>query len=126
MPWFVKLEEGLVDKAAFDAVVPDHLTWLRGLEAAGHQPCSGYWADRKGCNGEGAGGMLLFEAASLQEALALVQGDPLIERGCVRWTLHEWRQVFGCGVPPRAGLPLRNGTAAPGPSSTGETPAPRG
>lgn len=120
MPWFVKLEEGIVDKARFDAVVPEHRAWLQTLAAAAHQPASGYWADRQGRNGQGAGGMLLFQAASMAEAEALVLQDPLIQRGCVRWTLHEWRLVFA------AGEPLRSGTAAPAPSSAGETPAPRG
>lgn len=120
MPWFVKLEEGIVEKAAFDAVVPAHLAWLRTLEAAGHQPSSGYWGDRKGQNGHGAGGMLLFQAASMAEAEALVQGDPLIQHGCVRWTLHEWRLVWP------SERPLRSGTAAPDLSSAGEIPAPRG
>ncbi len=126
MPWFVKLEEGMVDKAAFDAVVPEHLAWLAGLATAGHHPLSGYWADRKGRNG--AGGMLLFEAGSLAEADALVRQDPLIRRGCVRWTLHEWRLVFGAvplgeAAPPPA---LRSGTAAPDRNSADETPAPPG
>lgn len=94
-PWFVKLEEGVVEKAIFDAVVPEHLAWLRALEAAGHHPMSGYWGDRQGLNGQGAGGMLLFQASSLAEAEALVRQDPLIRQGCVRWTLHEWRLVFG-------------------------------
>jgi uncharacterized protein YciI len=126
LPWFVKLEEGIVDKAAFDAVVPEHLAWLRTLEAAGHEPSSGYWGDRKGLNGQGAGGMLLFQAASMEEAEAVVQGDPLIQHGCVRWTLHEWRLVFGPGVQLGSSAPFRSGTAAPGPSSAGETPVPRG
>ena len=110
----MKLEEGIVDKPTFDAVVPEHLAWLRSLEAAGHCPSSGYWLDRKGQNGHGAGGMLLFQAASMAEAEQVVQGDPLIRRGCVRWTLHEWRLVF------------TSGTAAPAPSSAGETPVPHG
>lgn len=120
MAWFVKLEEGLVDKAAFDAVVPEHLAWLRALEAAGHQPASGYWGERKGRNGEGAGGMLLFQADSYAAAEALVRQDPLIRAGCVRWTLHEWCLVFGPAVP------LRSGTAAPDPSSADGIPAPPG
>lgn len=114
MPWFVKLEEGVVDKARFDAVVPDHLAWLASLERHGHAPCSGYWRDRQGLTGQGAGGMLLFRAASMAAAEALVRQDPLIRSGCVRWVLHEWSLVF------------RSETAAPGPSSAGETPAPPG
>ena len=94
MPWFVKLEEGLVDKARFDQVVPAHLAWLARLRQQGHRPSSGYWADRVGRTGDGAGGMLLFEAADWAEAEALVRSDPLIEQGCVSWTLHEWRPVF--------------------------------
>jgi uncharacterized protein YciI len=117
MPWFVKLEEGIVEKGRFDAVVPAHLAWLRALEAAGHQPSSGYWGDRKGQNGHGAGGMLLFQAGSMQEAEDLVRHDPLIVEGCVRWTLHEWCLVFGPETP------LRNGTPAPARNSAGETPA---
>jgi uncharacterized protein YciI len=104
MPWFVKLEEGVVDKARFDAVVPAHLRWLQSLERAGHRPSSGYWGDRVGR--DGAGGMLVFQAADRAEAEALVRGDPLIAEGCVRWTLHDWRLVF-------ADPALRNGTAAP-------------
>ena len=106
MPWFVKLEEGVVDKPRFDAVVPAHRRWLASLEAAGHRPSSGYWGDRVGL--EGAGGMMLFEAADWAEAEALVRGDPLIAEGCVRWSLHDWRLVH-------ADPALRNGTAAPVP-----------
>lgn len=136
MPWFVKLEEGIVAKDRFDAVIPAHLAWLRGLEARGHRPSSGYWADRKGCNGAGAGGMLLFWAESWGEALALVESDPLIQQGCVRWTLHSWGLVFsasglapapGTAAPGAAiGQAARSETAAPDPSSAGGTPVPPG
>ena len=105
MPWFVKLEEGIVAKQQFDAVLPAHLAWLEGLASTGHQPRSGYWADRKGLNGDGAGGMLLFWAGDWAEAQLLINNDPLIRQGCVRWTLHEWSLVFGDFGPgsPRSG-----------------------
>ena len=119
MPWFVKLEEGIVAKPKFDAVIPAHLVWLQTLAAAGHEPRSGYWADRKGLNGEGAGGMLLFWALDWAEAQLLISTDPLIQQGCVRWSLHQWSLVFGAFGP---GLP-RSETAAPVPTSAGETPA---
>ena len=110
MPWFVKLEAGLVPKSQFDAVIPAHVAWLADLARKGHSPRSGYWADRVGRSGEGAGGMLVFRARDWAEAELLVQSDPLILEGCVDWTLHEWAVVF-----PR---PLRASceTAAPGPS----------
>ena len=118
MPWFVKLEEGIVTKPQFDAVIPAHLAWLKTLKRAGHQPRSGYWADCKGRNGDGAGGMLLFWALDWAEAMLLIGTDPLILQGCVRWSLHEWSLVFGAF---ESAAP-RSGTAAPGPTSAGETP----
>jgi hypothetical protein len=41
--------------------------------------------------------MLLFTAASWEEAEALVRTDPLIVQGCVSWTLHQWALVFPPG-----------------------------
>jgi len=100
MPWYVKLEEGVVEKQRFDAVVPAHRRWLEELARNGHRPSSGYWAERAGR--EGAGGMLVFHAADWAAAEALVLSDPLVQQECVRWWLHEWRLV-----------PLRSGTGAP-------------
>ncbi len=86
MPWFVKIEEGIVDKPTFDQYIPAHKQFVQGLIAKGHQAKSGYW----GCRG---GGMLLFEAASIDEAAAIVAQDPLVIYGCVHYQLYEWRIV---------------------------------
>ncbi len=86
MPWFVKIERGIVDKAIFDRHVSDHKAYVRDLIAKGHQAKTGYWGDF-------GGGMLLFEASSLEEAKAIVAQDPLIQNGCVEYELHEWRIV---------------------------------
>ncbi len=83
MAWFVKLERGIVDKAAFDKHVPAHVAYVKQLIAQGHQAKSGYWAER-------GGGMLLFQAESMAEAQRLVGQDPLIKNGCVAYDLHEW------------------------------------
>lgn len=95
MRWFVKLEEGVVDRERFDAHLADHLRWVAELERRGHRPSTGYWGDRKGRNGEGAGGMLLFLARDPGQAEAIVREDPLIRCGCVHWILHEWCVVAG-------------------------------
>jgi len=87
MPWFVKIERGIVDKATFDCHVPAHLAYVQQLIAKGHQARTGYWAER-------GGGMLLFHAASLDEAQAIVAQDPLVENGCVQYELHEWKVVL--------------------------------
>ena len=83
MVWFVKIERGIVNKATFDQFVPAHLAYVNDLIAKGHQAKTGYWKER-------GGGMLLFQASSLDEAEAIVQGDPLIQNGCVTYELHEW------------------------------------
>ena len=83
MPWFVKIERGIVDKATFDRFVPAHRAYVRSLQEQGHRAQSGYWAAK-------GGGMLLFEADSLAEATAIAAQDPLILNGCVEYELQEW------------------------------------
>ncbi len=86
MPWFVKIEKGIVDRPTFDQYVPAHRAYVEQLIAQGHQAKTGYWA-------EYGGGMLLFWAKSRAEAEAIVAQDPLIIHQCVRYELHEWRLV---------------------------------
>lgn len=86
MPWFVKIEKGIVDKEIFDQSVSAHKAYVRDLIANGHQAKSGYWAEL-------GGGMLVFQAADLETAKAIVAQDPLIKNGCVTYELHEWRIV---------------------------------
>ncbi|MEO0538975.1 MAG: YciI family protein [Cyanobacteria bacterium P01_A01_bin.123] len=83
MPWFVKIEKGIVKKTTFDHYVPAHMAYVKALITEGHQAKTGYWADK-------GGGMLLFQADSLDTAKAIVERDPLIQNGCVDYELHEW------------------------------------
>jgi uncharacterized protein YciI len=86
MPWFVKIEKGIVEKSLFDRHVSAHKAFVCDLIERGHEAKTGYWAER-------GGGMLLFKADSLEEAKAIVSRDPLIQNGCVHYELHEWRIV---------------------------------
>jgi uncharacterized protein YciI len=83
MPWFVKIEKGIVDKTTFDRFVPAHKDYVQRLIQQGHQAKTGYWGER-------GGGMMLFQATSLEEAEAIVAQDPLIQNGCVDYQVHEW------------------------------------
>ena len=83
MPTFVKIETGIVDKKIFDRHVSDHKQYVRDLIERGHNARTGYWR-------EYGGGMLLFEANSLEEAKQIVANDPLIKNNCVVYELHEW------------------------------------
>lgn len=86
MPWFVKIEEGKVDKTTFDQYVPAHRAYVQELIAQGHKAKTGYWANF-------GGGMLLFEAASMEEAESIVARDPLVHNGCVHYKLYEWKII---------------------------------
>lgn len=88
MPWFVKIEEGIVDKTTFDQYVPAHLAFVQELINSGHHAQTGYWKQK-------GGGMLLFEAASMEEAMAIVERDPLVANHCVHYKLNEWHVVMG-------------------------------
>lgn len=87
MPWFVKLERGVVEKPIFDKYVPAHKAYVQDLIDKGHAAKTGYWAEK-------GGGMLLFKATDLAEATAIVARDPLIQSGCVEYELHEWCVVL--------------------------------
>ncbi|MCU0524409.1 MAG: YciI family protein [Elainella sp. Prado103] len=87
MPWFVKIETGIVDKAIFDQFVPAHKEYVQGLIQAGYQAKTGYWRER-------GGGMMLFQAPDRQTAEQIVQQDPLIRHRCVDYVLHEWCVVM--------------------------------
>jgi uncharacterized protein YciI len=83
MPWFVKIEKGIVEKSVFDLYVPAHIAYVKELISKGHNAKSGYWQRR-------GGGMLLFEAASREEAEAIVAADPLVQNHCVVYELYQW------------------------------------
>ncbi|MGK7932732.1 MAG: YciI family protein [Microcystaceae cyanobacterium] len=83
MPWFVKIEKGIVPKDIFDQYVPSHVAYVKELVAKGHQAKTGYWKASEG-------GMVLFQANSLEEARKIVEKDPLILNGCVEYQLYEW------------------------------------
>ena len=83
MPWFVKIERGIVNKPQFDRHVAAHVAYVKGLISAGHEARSGYWQER-------GGGMLIFKAASMADAKEIVAADPLVANDCVAYELHEW------------------------------------
>ncbi|WP_019504752.1 YciI family protein [Pleurocapsa sp. PCC 7319] len=83
MPIFVKIETGIVSKNTFDQYVPAHKDYVRQLITQGHKARSGYWKEL-------GGGMLIFEADSLEQARQIVAQDPLILNNCVNYELHEW------------------------------------
>jgi len=70
-----------------------HKAWVHQQRATGHPMASGFLVD--GQQRPGGGGLLLLQAASYGEALAIIQQDPLIAGAWVDWQLHEWIAAAG-------------------------------
>jgi uncharacterized protein YciI len=62
---------------------PAHLAYVAELKAQGLVWAAGPFPD-------GEGGMVIYQAPSLEEARSLVERDPLITSGARRLELHPW------------------------------------
>ena len=93
MPWFIKQETFLRPAAELASHRAAHRDWVLALRAAGTRISSGYLVD--GEDRPGGGGLLLLEARDHAEALALIERDPMLRSGLVRWSLHRWVSSVG-------------------------------
>ncbi|MFM8525815.1 MAG: hypothetical protein ACKOCM_09370 [Cyanobacteriota bacterium] len=98
MPWFVKTETFnaaflALDRAERSAHLSAHRAWVASLRLQALPIASGFLVD--GDRRPGGGGLLLLQASSHAEALALIQQDPMISGGWVTWQLHEWIAAVG-------------------------------
>lgn len=46
---------------------------------------------------DGAGGLIIYQTPSLEEAVQLAQSDPYVVHGARRLELHEWEMVSKIG-----------------------------
>ncbi|HZG14816.1 MAG TPA: YciI family protein [Candidatus Bathyarchaeia archaeon] len=72
------------DETKNQAVRPDHLAYLDELNSQGKIFAKGPFVD-------GAGGMVIYIADSLEEAKELAEKDPYVIQGVRRLELHEWK-----------------------------------
>lgn len=63
---------------------PDHLEYLENLKGQGKVFLKGPFTD-------GAGGLVIYSADSIEEAKQLAENDPYVKHGVRRLELHEWR-----------------------------------
>ena len=101
MPWFVKHERFTAETMGLSAEqrhahLKAHRLWVEQQCESGRVIRSGYLVD--GDRRPGGGGLLMFEAASYDDALAWVQQDPMIRADLVDWTLQEWIPISGQGL----------------------------
>ncbi|MBL4725113.1 MAG: hypothetical protein JKY83_00270 [Rhizobiaceae bacterium] len=71
------------------ASLPDHLTYQRELEQRGVLVLAGPLSDESGENMLGAG-LIIYRAASLEEAITVVKNDPMHLSGARSFTIRKW------------------------------------
>jgi hypothetical protein len=85
---FAAIIEYIQDKGKIAEVRPTHRQYLTGLKEKGLLVAAGPFTDDWGA-------LIVYEAASKQEAEKLIQGDPFCTGGIfVRWQLRPWNPVF--------------------------------
>ena len=93
MAWFMKREQFVWPRQRLRPHLEAHRHWVRSLQQAGHRLSSGYLVDDR--DQPGGGGVLVLEARDYASALALIEQDPMVRSGLVRWSLHRWVSSVG-------------------------------
>ncbi|WP_146344891.1 YciI family protein [Falsiphaeobacter marinintestinus] len=70
-------------------VLADHLAYQRDLEITGKLVLAGPMSDLSGEMMEGAG-LMIYRAASFEEAQAIAKADPMHARGARTYVLRRW------------------------------------
>ena len=77
----------MLDVEKSQSLRPLHLDFLAKARRQGKIFASGKFAD-------GAGGLVIYQAESLDESAKLAQSDPYVVNGARKLELHEWDMVF--------------------------------
>ncbi len=98
MSWFIKSEQFTKETCNLSSnerqiFLKKHKAWVQKLNESGKNVISGYLVNENRI--PGGGGLLILEANSYQEAMALIKDDPMITEGLVTWHLQEWIPVTG-------------------------------
>ena len=95
MPFFIKTEiikkEYLIDDDLKRKVITKHINWIKQLKKEGLNIKSGFLIDE--LKKPGDGGLLILEIDSYENALKIIQNDPMIINNIVEWKLNEWIDV---------------------------------
>ena len=95
MPIFVKTEiikkEFITDNKLKKKFVDKHILWIKKLKKAGVNIKSGFLVNE--IKEPGAGGLLIIEVKTYEEALKIIKEDPMIKNKIVDWKLNEWIDI---------------------------------
>ena len=95
MPIFVKTEiikkEFIRKNKLKKKFVDKHILWIKELKKAGVNIKSGFLVNN--VKEPGAGGLLIIEVKTYEEALKIIKEDPMIKNKIVDWKLNEWIDI---------------------------------
>ncbi len=86
---FVAVSVPVADPATIKATLPDHLAYIKSLEASGDLVFAGPLSDETGTQMQ-AMGMLVMRAPTFEAAQALAENDPMHLTGARKFTLRRW------------------------------------
>ena len=96
MPYFVKTEtikrQYLSEIEFKSKTIKEHKVWVKNLIDQGFYIWSGFLVDKDQV--PGAGGFLIIECESYEEAEKIIKGDPMIKNNMVDWKLNEWINII--------------------------------
>lgn len=87
--WYVVETTAVAEPEQVKATLPDHLAYQQQLEREGKLAFAGPLSDLSGELMEG-NGMAIYRVASLEEARALADNDPMHVSGVRTYTLRRW------------------------------------
>jgi len=95
MPIFIKTEiikrEFISNFELKKKFIDKHILWIKDLKKAGFNIKSGFLVNE--IKEPGAGGLLIIEVQTYNEALNIVKEDPMIKNKIVDWKLSEWIDI---------------------------------
>tara|TARA_B100000902_G_C26505418_1_gene525953 strand:- start:227 stop:520 length:294 start_codon:yes stop_codon:yes gene_type:complete len=95
MPIFIKTElikkEYLIQNDIKNKIIKEHINWINKLIKEGIDIKSGFLVDE--FKKPGAGGLLIIEMNSYEDALEIIKNDPMIKHNIVEWKLDEWIDI---------------------------------
>ncbi len=86
---YMVLTTPAADPATLKATLPEHLAYQAKLEAGGKLFLAGPVSDETGDQMQGMG-LIIYRAASLDEARALAKADPMHAKGARTFVLRRW------------------------------------
>ena len=85
---FAAIIEYSQDRAKVESIRPAHRQYLNSLKERGQIAATGPFTD-------GSGALIIYEAATKEEAEALLKGDPFHANGIfLRWQIRPWNPVI--------------------------------